>query len=264
MYNLYQNKYANKLHQNIIKVKYADNHILRDKDFAIRLNNNTIEANDLITFKLYLYLGTILTQNALNDEILILDTKILDNALKIGKKRYVISSLEYLKAIEFKYFYYKGKNKANKWLIEERSCKIIDDYTSSKGIIKVKVNKDYLTLLGYGKMLIKLPQELFRLDIKKYHHSLFMGFRILLHRQVNYSKKQRDIISVKEIIKYCPLLPTYDELGKQKQITRNIYEPFKNNMDYLLNQLGFKWKYESNITTYISFINNKIVLESNN
>lgn len=264
MYNLYQNKYANKLHQNIIRVKYIDNHILRDKDYAIKLNASSIEANDLITFKLYLYLGAMLTQNALNDEILTLDTKTLENVLKIGKKRYIVSSLEYLKAIEFKYLYFKGKNKANKWLVEERSCKVIDDYTSSKGIIRVKFNKDYLTLLGYGKLHIQLPQELFSLDIKKYHHSLFMGFRVLLHRQVNFNKKQKNTISVKEIVKYCPLLPTYDELGKQKQITRNIYEPFKSNMDYMANELGFSWQYESNITTYLSFINNKIVLDSNN
>lgn len=261
MYSLYQNRYANRLHQNIIRVKYSDNQILQDKDFAIRLNTIPNEANDLITLKLYLYLGSLLTQNGLNDEILTLDTKKLINALKIGKKRYIITSLEYLKAIDFKYLYFKGKNKANKWLVEERSCKIIDDFISSKGIVKVKFNKNYLTLLGYSKLHIQLPQELFDLDIKKYHHSLFMGFRILLHRQVNFNKKQKDILSVKEVIKYCPLLPTYDELGKQKQVSRNIYEPFKNNMDYITKALGFEWKYEDNITNYLSFTTNKIILK---
>lgn len=264
MYSLYQNKYANKLHLNIIRVKYSDNQLLRDKDFAIKLNTLPSEANDLITFKLYLYLGALLTQNGLNDEILTLDSKSLLNALKIGKKEYVISSLEYLKAIEFKYFYFTGKNKANKWQFEERGCKIVDDYVSSKGTIKVKFNKDYLTLLGYGRLHIQLPQEFFSLDIKKYHHSLFMAFRVLLHRQVNFNKKQKNIISVKEILKYCPQLPTYEDLGKQKQITRNIYEPFKNNMNYMANKLGFTWQYENNITTYLSFMANKVMLECRN
>ncbi len=266
MYSIYQNKYANKLHLNIIRVRYAEDRMLIDKDFAIRLNANYKydEVNDLITFKLYLFLGCLITQNGLKDEMLTLDTKTLLNAFKIGKKRHIISSLEYLKAIEFKYIYYKGKDKANKWLVEERGCKIIEDYSSSKGIIQIRFNKGYLQLLGNNHLTIKLPPKLFELDIKNYHHSLFMGFRILLHQQVSFNKTFKNTLSVKEIVKYCSLLPTYDESKKQKQTTRATITPFENNLNYVSKELGFKWQYAVAITTYNSFINNKIIFESNN
>lgn len=67
---LYQNRYANKLHLNIIRVKYSKEHTLIERDFAIKLNDNyTNTANDLITYKLYLYLGCLLSQNVLRDNV---------------------------------------------------------------------------------------------------------------------------------------------------------------------------------------------------
>lgn len=102
------------------------------------------------------------------------------------------------------------------------------------------------------------------MNITKYHHSLFMGVRVLFHRQVNYNKEQQNIISVKEITKYCPLLPCYDDLNESKQVSRNILEPFKKNMDYMSESLNFTWHYENEPTTYNSFINSKIVLECRN
>ncbi len=266
MYSIYQNKYANKLHLNIIRVRYAEDYMLIDNDFAIRLNTNGNydEANDLITFKLYLFLGCLITHNGLKDETLTLDTKTLLKVLKISKKKHIISSMEYLKSIEFKYIYYKGKNKANKWLVEERVCKIIEDYSSSKGIIQIRFNKGYFQLLGNNHLTLKISPKLFELDIKNYHHSLFMGFRILLHKQVSFNKTFKNTLSVKEIVKYCSSLPTYDETKKQKQTTRGIITPFENNLNYVSKELSFKWQYAVAITTYNSFINNKIIFESNN
>ena len=91
-----------------------------------------------------------------------------------------------------------------------------------------------------------------------------MATRVLFHRQVNYNKKYKNIISVKEITKYCPLLPCYDDLNESKQVSRNILEPFKKNMDYMSKSLNFTWHYENEPTTYNTFINNKIVLECRN
>ena len=265
MYSIYQNRYANKLHLNIIKVKYSKEHTLLERDFSIKLSDDYNDlANDLITYKLYLYLGSLLSQNALRNEILTLDTKAFLNALKTTNKAYIISSLEYLKAIRFKYYYFKGKKNNKGYIKEIRNCSIIDDYSSSKGSITIRFNKDYLTLLGYSRLTLQLPNELFTMNITKYHHSLFMGVRILLHRQVNFNKKQRNVISVKEITKYCPLLPCYDDLNESKQVSRNILEPFKKNMDFMWEILNFTWKYENELTTYNSFINNKIIFECRN
>ena len=265
MYYLYQNRYANKLHLNIIRVKYSKEHTLIERDFAIKLSDDyTNTANDLITYKLYLYLGSLLSQNALRDNTITLDTNVFLNALKTTKKAYIISSLEYLKAIRFNYYYFKGKKNNKGYTKETKTCRIIDDYSTTKGSITIRFNNDYLTLLGYSRLTLQLPNELFTMNITKYHHSLFMGVRILFHRQVNYNKKQQNIISVKEITKYCPLLPCYDDLKESKQVSRNILEPFKKNMDYMSESLNFTWHYENEPTTYNTFINNKIVLECRN
>ena len=93
---LYQNRYANKLHLNIIRVKYSKEHTLVERDFAIKLSYDyDTMTNDLITYKLYLYLGCLLSQNALRDNVITLDTKVFLNALKTTKKAYIISSLKY-------------------------------------------------------------------------------------------------------------------------------------------------------------------------
>lgn len=262
---LYQNRYANKLHLNIIRVKYSKEHTIFERDFAIKLNDDyTNTANDLITYKLYLYLGCLLSQNALRDNVITLDTKVFLNALKTTKKAYIISSLEYLKAIRFNYYYFKGKKNNKGYTTNTRSCCIIDNYFTTKGSITISFNKDYLTLLGYSRLTLQLPNELFNMNITKYHHSLFMGVRVLFHRQVNYSNKHKNIISIKEITKYCPLLPCYDDLNESKQVSRNILEPFKKNMNYMSELLNFTWQYENEPTTYNTFINDKIIFECRN
>lgn len=272
MYVLYQNKYSNYLSLNLINVRYAKNNNLLEKDFAIRLNNICpLNANDVITFKLYLFLGYIASLNGLRDDILVIDTNDITNTLKVSKKAYIVNSLEYLKAIEFKYNYYISKNEnSNKWKTEIRSCKIIDSYTISKGYIKVKLNHDYIRLLSYKiksckeKQYVELPKNFFAIDIKNYKHSAYLYFRICLHRKLCYNKHNLNIISVKELVKYCPLLPYYEDLGKQKQVSRSIIKPFENNMNYLAKLFNFKWKYANEITSYISFINNKICFDFNN
>lgn len=265
MYSIYQNRYANKLHLNIIRLKYSKEHTIFERDFAIKLSDDYIgTTNDLITYKLYLYLGSLLSQNALRDNVITLDTKVFLNALKTTKKAYIISSLEYLKAIRFNYYYFKGKKNNKGYTTNTRSCCIIDDYSTTKGTITIRFNKDYLTLLGYSRLTLQLPNELFTMNITKYHHSLFMATRVLFHRQVNYNKKHKNIISVKEITKYCPMLPCYDDLDKSKQVSRNILEPFRKNMDYWSELFNYTWKYDNEPTTYNSFINSKIILECRN
>ncbi len=269
MYILYQNRYSNNLNLNLIKVKYADDRTILENDFAIRLSDDYIsQANDLIVFKLHLFLAALVCQKQLKDEIVIIDTNTFENGLKIGKKRYLVNALDYLKHIEFRYNYYISKNeKTNKWKTEVRTCKIVDDYDLSKGYVKVKLNADYIKLLGYKiktckeRQYIELPSKFFELDIKNYKHSVYLAYYILLNKKRNYNNVRKNIVSVKELVKYCPTLKTYDDLDEQKQVSRTIITPFKNNMDYLKNELGFEWDYANKGNTYLSFINNKIIFD---
>ena len=87
MYLLYQNKYSNYLNLNLIKVKYAEDRTILDNDFSIRLGKDYVDvANDLIVFKLHLFLGVLACQNQLKDEIVVIDTNTFESTLKISKK----------------------------------------------------------------------------------------------------------------------------------------------------------------------------------
>ena len=186
------------------------------------------------------------------------------------KKSDVIKSLDYLKAITYKYNHYIGKDKLGVWKLEVIQCNIIDDYTTTKGYIKVKFNRGYMKLLEHNiktcksKQFVELSNKFFTLDIKKYRYSVFLAFYINLNKKRNYGKARQNIISVKELVKYCPQLPTYEELGEQKQVSRRIIEPFKANMNYLEQELGFKWEYaNTEVKNYLSFMSNKIIFDFN-
>lgn len=270
MYSLYQNKYSNYLNLNLIRVKYEDKRTIIDNDFSIRLSKDYADvANDLITFKLYLFISVQACQNQLKDNVITIDTNTFENTLKIRKKKYLTNSLDYLKSIEYKYNYYISKNeKTNKWKTEIRGCKIVDEYIVSKGYIKIKLNANYIMLLGYkiksckARQFIELPESFFGLDIKNYKHSVYLAYYILLNKKRNYNKARKNIISVKELVKYCPALKTYDELDEQKQVSRAIIKPFIKNMNYLANILNFKWNDDVEWQNYLSFINDKIVLNA--
>lgn len=260
MHKLYQNKYSNELNLNLINVRYAENNVIVSDEFAISLSAKyPKQANDVLTFKLFLYLSSLATENGLSNELILLDNKVLASDLKMANKALILLSLEYLNSITFNYIH-KCKSKPAK-----HSCKIIDNYSASKGYISIKLNAEYLSLLGiYRNQFISIPNEFFALDIKSYRHSVFLCYYILLHRKRNFSRKNKDVISVKELIKHCPLLPKYFELGEQKQVSRSIIAPFENNMNYLASVFHFTWKYESNVSSYVSFQTNKVLLDCNN
>lgn len=269
MYQLYQNKYSNYLSLNLIKVRYSEDYTIVDKEFGIQLKANFPDkVNDSITFKLYLFLSVLIGQNEPNNDVVMFDTNTFQNTLKIGKKSDVIKSLDYLKAITYKYMHYLSKDKFGKWKTEIIQCNIIDDYTTTKGYIKVKFNHGYMILLEHNvktcknKQFIELPKDFFGLDIKRYRHSSFLAFYIFLNQKRNYGKARMNIVSVKELVKYSPKLPTYEELEEQKQVSRNLVEPFKANMDYLAQELGFEWKYtNTDVKNYLSFMTNKVVFD---
>lgn len=260
MHKLYQNKYSNELNLNLINVRYAEKNVIVSDEFAISLNANyPKQVNDVLTFKLFLYISSLATENGLSNELILLDNKVFTSDLKMANKALILLSLEYLKNITFNYIH-KCKGKPTK-----HSCKIIDDYSASKGYISIKLNAEYLSLLGiYRNQFISIPNDFFALDIKSYRHSVFLFYYILLHRKRNFSRKNKDTISVKELIKHCPLLPKYFDLGKQKQVSRSIVVPFENNMNYLASIFNFTWKYENNVSSYVSFQTNKVLLDCNN
>lgn len=83
-------------------------------------------------------------------------------------------------------------------------------------------------------------------DIRYYRHSIFIANYILLHKRRNKGKKNENTISVKELVKNCPLLPLYEDLDKeQRQVYRSIIKPFDTNLKNACMFLGLNYKYDS-------------------
>ena len=63
MYYLYQNRYANKLHLNIIRVKYSKEHTLIERDFAIKLSDDDFVSSAFVISENKEYLAIFTDKN---------------------------------------------------------------------------------------------------------------------------------------------------------------------------------------------------------
>ena len=82
----------------------------------------------------------------------------------------------------------------------------------------------------------------------------------MLHKRRNKGKKNENTISVKELVKNCPLLPLYKDLDKdQIQVCRSIIKTFDTNLKNACMFLGLNYKYDSEYNNYIDFTRTKII-----
>jgi len=236
---------------NLIKVRYCDSFNIESQDYYIRLNNaNKQYDNPSITFKVMLYLCSLLTENGLNENTYIITRDDIQNKLSISDIKLFEYSLLYLSSISFDYKVHSS------WY----ACNILTSYKHFKGYFKVVFSDEFIELLDRTKQFYQVNKGLLNSDIRYYRHSIFIGNYILLHQRRNKGKKNEKIISIKELVKNCPLLPLYDELKKeQRQVQRAIIKPFENNLSFACMLLGLSWQYDNTPTNYIEFIKAKIM-----
>lgn len=259
IYKVYENKYFNNLLLNLIKVRYSESATIESQDFYIRLNNaNKQFANDSITLKVMLYLCSLLTEDGLNDNTFLITCNEISNKLSINNLNAFKGALDYLLSVSYDYKLYSQ----SRWYSVDS---IIASYKQFKGYFEVVFSDEFISLLDRTKQFYQVPKMLLNSDIRYYRHSVFIGNYILLHRRRNKGKKNENIISVKELLKNCPLLPVYSELNReQRQVKRSIISPFEKNLSFACCLLGINWRYVDDVPlNYIDFIRAKIILDSN-
>lgn len=244
----------------MIKVRYCENTAIEEEnEYNISLNNADKQcANPTYTFKIMLYLCSLLTESGLNENKLIITSNEIHNKLGIMNLNGFDSALYYISSIAYDYKLFPKSN----WYSVD---KIIVSHKHFKGYYEIVFNDEFLILLGRErKQFYAIPKELLNCDVRYKIHSVFIGNYILLHQRRNKGKANELIISIKELIKNCPLLPRYDELGADRQVSRAIIEPFKNNLNFACYLLGIKWHYDNEPKNYIDFIKAKVILDSGN
>ena len=253
IYKIYENKYFNNLLLNLIKVRYCKNAIIESQDYYIKLNNaNNQYANDCIVLKVMLYLDSLLTENGLNENTFIITCYDINNKLSISDIKHFENAITYLSSISYDYKVHSS------WY----DCNIISSYKHYKGYFKVVFDDGFIELLDRTKQFYQVPKCLLNSDIRYMRHSIFIANYILLHRRRNKGKKNENIIAIKELIKNCPLLASYEKLpSKQRQVQRAIIKPFKDNLIFACRLLGLNCSIDDIPTNYIDFIQSKIIFK---
>lgn len=244
---------------NLIKVRYSDDYTIESQEYYIRLNNaNRQYANDSITLKVMLYLCSLLTEDGLNDNTFLITCNEISNKLSINNLNAFKGALDYLLSIAYDYKLYSQ----SRWYSVDS---IIASYKQFKGYFEVVFSDEFMSLLNRTKQFYQVPKSLLNSDIRYCRHSVFIGNYILIHKRRNKGKNNENIISVKELLKNCPLLPLYSELNQeQRQVKRSIISPFEKNLSFACGLLGIKWRYVDDVPlNYIDFIRSKISLDSN-
>ena len=197
-----------------------------------------------------LYLCSLITECGLNEDSFVISSKDIQDKLSISDIRHFEYSLIYLSSISFDYKVHSS------WY----SCNILASYKHFKGYFKAIFSDDFISLLDRTKQFYQVPNEVLNSDIRYYTHSIFIANYILLHKRRNKGKKNENTISVKELVKNCPLLPLYEDLDKeQRQVCRSIIKPFDTNLKNACMFLGLNYKYDNEYNNYIDFTRTKII-----
>ena len=241
----------------MVRVKYIADNTIDTEDFYLCLNNaNRQYDNSSITFKVMLYLVSLLTDNGLNDNTCIISTDDIQRKLSISNINSFKGSLDYISSLTFNY----KLDKINKWQYVDN---IFVSYTQFKGYFKVIFSDEFITLLDRSKQFYQIPKSLLNSDIRYYRNSVFMANYILLHQRRNMrqdKEKYRHTISVAKLLDNSPFIPKYEELDtRQRQVSKCIIKPFENNLNFACSLLGKVWHYiDEEPTNYIEFVKAKI------
>ena len=89
--------------------------------------------------------------------------------------------------------------------------------------------------------------QLFKINLKHHPHAYKLARHLLLHHNLNFSKSNANIISVKIMLESTNI-PTYEQIkSKGRQIRQKVITPLENDMNYLQEINFLEWNYIYNI-----------------
>lgn len=279
MLNIKQNSYFDPLLLNLMKV--SKEKVVRGDNFLLCQSGN-IEHNPVITFKAMLFISGMVKDERLLNNTITITSKDVKNMFHISAIKDFVSSLEYIKNLNYTYekeHYLKNKK------TESQSVRIITSITQHKGFFMIGVSQDFVNLVKYGKSYYTIPDNILAYD-NRYKYIALVSTYILLEKARNHlserkilafekkkekgliqadaKPKERDKISIRKFIEYTNL-PTYDKLDSSKHIYRQIISPLDKNIKLACSLLGFEVEYvgyEDTPTCYSDFVNAYVKITS--
>lgn len=130
----------------------------------------------------------------------------------------------------------KNKQKTGEYLFHILRKAFYDDK-----IISVKFDEDFLSIMADSPVM-SIDLALFKVDKRRNPNAYYLGRKAHEHKNMNIGKRNEDIIAVKTLLRWCPKIPTYEEVkAGNRHYTDRIIEPFERDMKSLSNI--FTWEY---------------------
>ena len=146
--------------------------------------------------------------------------------------------------VEFSDIHFIKKNKSES---EYYYFRIADGVTRDKstGTYSIYFNIEFLKYLS-KTYIMPFNARLFQINLHKNPNSYKLARRLLLHHNMNFSKHNANIISIKSLIESTDI-PTYEQIKSKGRLKQLIIEPFERDLNYL-QQINFlQWNYKNEI-----------------
>lgn len=116
---------------------------------------------------------------------------------------------------------------------------------TTKGIVNsvifVTLNTNFYSMLQKSPVML-FPTLLWKFNNKYNPNSYYLLKKISTHKNMNYGKKNEDIISVQTLLNSTPILLTYEKIKQgNRNINDRIIEPFERDLDACSDY--FTWQY---------------------
>ena len=153
-------------------------------------------------------------------------------------------------SVEFSDVHFIRKNKSES---EYYYFKITDAVTRDKstGTYSIFFNITFLQYLAKS-YIMPFNVKIFQINLHKNPNSYQLVRRLLLHHNMNFSKSNANVISIKSLLESTSI-PTYEQIKSKGRLKQLIIEPFERDLNFLQTANILQWNYIDDIDYSYSY-----------
>ena len=150
-------------------------------------------------------------------------------------------------SVEFSDVHFIRKNKPES---EYYYFKITDAVTRDKstGTYSIFFNIAFLQYIAKS-YIMPFNVKIFQINLHKNPNSYQLARRLLLHHNMNFSKSNTNVISIRSLLEFTSI-PTYEQIKSKGRLKQLIIEPFEHDLNFLQTANILQWNYIDNTVVY--------------
>jgi len=165
-------------------------------------------------------------------------------------------------SVEFSdvHFIRKNKSESEYYFFKITDAVIRDKSTGTYSII---FNVNFLKYLA-KTYIMPFNVKIFQINLHKNPNSYQLARRLLLHHNMNFSKSNANIISIKSLLESTSI-PTYEQIKSKGRLKQLIIEPFERDLNFLQTTNILQWNYSGDVDySYNKWIDSSIIFSLSN